>query len=166
MDGWEPRRRRSPGHDWCIIRLGVSGSIEGVDIDTNHFLGNHPPFGSLDAVYAPDATPESLRDEVTWTRVLEQVPLKKGAQNLFALKGEGRTYTHVRLNIYPAGGVARLRVYGRPEVEATENEVDLACLNQGAMALACSDMFFSPMNNLLLPQRADHMGQGLSLIHI
>ena len=159
MDGWEPRRRRAPGHDWCIIQLGVPGTLHGVDIDTAHFTGNHPPFASLDAVHAPDATPEALRDEVQWTRVLDQVPLKRGAQNLFALAAEGM-FTHVRLNIYPAGGVARLRVYGHPEVARQQGDLDLAGLQNGARALACSDMFFSPMNNLLLPQRAEHMGQG------
>src|SRR5580765_4681901 len=49
MDGWESRRKRTPGHDWCIIRLATTGKIHGVDIDTNHFLGNHPPHASIDA---------------------------------------------------------------------------------------------------------------------
>src|SRR4051812_15231421 len=50
MDGWESRRKRVPGYDWCIIKLGVPGVISGVDIDTNNFLGNHPPYASIDAV--------------------------------------------------------------------------------------------------------------------
>ena len=159
MDGWEPRRRRAPGHDWCIIRLGTPGTIIGFDIDTNHFTGNHPPFASVDACFAPDAGAESLRDEVQWTRVLDQAPLKRGSQNLFSAEGR-QVWTHVRLNIYPAGGVARFRVYGVPHVREDSEEMDLAGLANGGMALACSDMFFSPMNNLLLPERAAHMGEG------
>lgn len=160
MDGWEPRRKRVPGHDWCIIRLGVPGRIRGVDIDTNHFLGNHPPFGSLDACNAPaDCSPETLRDSVEWTRLLSQVPLQRGSQNLASIASEG-IWTHIRLNIYPAGGVARLRVYGEACPAATTEAIDLLGLRNGGRALACSDMFFSPMNNLLLPERATDMGQG------
>ena len=160
MDGWEPRRRRTPGHDWCIIQLGAAGQIHGVDIDTNHFTGNHPPYASMDAVHFPNASPEQLRDDADWVRVLDQVPLKKGSQNLFGVSHR-ESFTHVRLNIYPAGGVARLRVYGAPSGDSASNaRVDLACLDAGARALACSDMFFSPMNNLLLPGTARDMGEG------
>ena len=160
MDGWEPRRRRTPGHDWCIIQLGASGQIHGMDIDTHHFTGNHPPYASVDAVYLPGASAEQLRDEAEWVRVLSQIPLKRGSQNLFGVTHKG-VFTHVRLNIYPAGGVARLRVYGQPTISKnSETRVDLACLSHGARALACSDMFFSPMNNLLLPGTANDMGEG------
>jgi allantoicase len=88
MDGWESRRKRVPGHDWCILRLGVPGRIGGVDIDTSFFLGNHPPFASLDAACLPaDTTPEALRDEVAWTRILDVVPLKRTAGDVLASLG-------------------------------------------------------------------------------
>jgi allantoicase len=160
MDGWESRRKRVPGHDWCIIHLGVAGRIRGVDIDTNHFLGNHPPFASLDACNAPTNTsPGELRDAVEWTTVLPQIPLQRGSQNLASVASQ-EVWTHVRLNIYPAGGVARLRVYGQACPEPCVGLIDLVGLRNGGRALACSDMFFSPMNNLLLPNRATDMGQG------
>ena len=160
MDGWESRRKRVPGHDWCLIRLGVPGRIRGVDIDTNHFLGNHPPFASLDACNVPaDTSPQDLRDKVEWIRILDQIPLQRGSQNLASVSAT-ETWTHVRLNIYPAGGVARLRVYGDPKPTQRDGRIDLVGLVNGGRALACSDMFFSPMNNLLLPQRATDMGQG------
>ena len=99
MDGWESRRRRSPGHDWAILRLGVPGVIRGLDIDTNHFLGNHAPYASVEACHAPaDATPEQLRDEQAWTELLPQSPLLRGSQNLFAV-GSDQTWTHLRLSI-------------------------------------------------------------------
>src|SRR5436190_10575348 len=53
MDGWESRRKRIPGHDWAVIQLATAGKITGFDIDTNFFLGNHPPHASIEAVYLP-----------------------------------------------------------------------------------------------------------------
>lgn len=161
MDGWEPRRRRAPGHDWCIVKLGVPGLIKAVNVDTDHFLGNHPPFASVDACYAPDASPEALRDEQEWTTLVTDMALKPGSENL-AVTAPGGPWTHVRLNIYPAGGVARFRVWGEaaPTSKLADDLTNLAALEQGALALCCSDMFFSPMNNLLEPQAASHMGQG------
>jgi allantoicase len=172
MDGWESRRRRGgPDHDWCILELGVPGKIRAFDIDTNFFLGNHPPFAAVDAVHAPGATTESLMS-AKWVEVLPQSPLKAGSQNLFAAAALG-SYTHVRLRIYPDGGVARFRVFGdvesdwklveeRPETLALikPGEVDLASIRNGATALACSDMFFSPMENLITPGPAKNMGEG------
>ncbi len=159
MDGWEPRRRRTPGHDWCIVRLGVPGRIVGVDVDTDHFLGNHPPFASVFAVHAPGATAEHLRDHATWTEVVPQFALQRGARNLAASRS-GDVFTHVRLDIHPAGGVARLRVYGEPVPPDDGDLVDLAALAGGGRAVAASDMFFSPLENLLMPGRPVDMGGG------
>ena len=161
MDGWESRRRRVPGHDWCIIKLGVPGLVRGVDIDTAYFLGNHPPYASVEAVHLPAETSvEALRTAVEWTEIVPAMPLQRGANNLQAVAVVGE-WTHIRLRIFPDGGVARLRIWGepRPDREAGA-EVDLACIQQGGQALACSDMFFSPMNNLVLPKPANDMGGG------
>jgi allantoicase len=163
MDGWESRRKRVPGHDWCIVKLGVPGRLRGVDIDTAFFLGNHPPFASVDAVYAPGASPEALRDEVAWTEIVPQVPLRRGSQNLVATvlpPGHDGVWTHLKLHIYPDGGVARLRAYGEPAPAQDDARIDLACATNGGKAVACSDMFFASMDNLLLPGRAPHMGHG------
>src|SRR3954464_7600955 len=83
MDGWETRRRRTPGHDWCVIQLGLRGVIKEVDIDTNHFLGNHPPFASVDAVCLTNELPNKPEaiDELPWTGVLAKSPLEPGSQN-------------------------------------------------------------------------------------
>ena len=161
MDGWESRRKRVPGHDWCILALGAPGRIVGVDIDTSYFMGNHPPFASLEAACVPDDTPpEALRDQVDWTPILAEVPLQRGSHNLHAVHS-GAQWTHLRLHIYPDGGVARLRVYGTPGLPiAATAQVDLASLALGARPLACSDMFFSPMENLLLPDPPENMGGG------
>ena len=161
MDGWESRRKRVPGHDWCILKLGVPGLVRGVDIDTAHFLGNHPPYGSVEATCMPaDASVETLQSDAQWTEIVPPMPLQRGSHNLQAVAVVGE-WTHVRLRIFPDGGVARLRIWGEPRPSREEGaEVDLACIQQGGQALACSDMFFSPMNNLILPRPAEDMGGG------
>ena len=177
MDGWESRRRRTPGHDWAIVKLGAPGVIRGLDIDTSFFLGNHPPYASIEAIVAePNADAEALAKRQDWVEILEQVPLRPGSQNMFAVShapGWPKSWTHLRLHIYPDGGVARLRVYGVVDPDFTEvdaddevkpilqvGEIDLAAVKNGGLALACSDMFFGPMNNLFLPGRAENMGGG------
>jgi allantoicase len=164
MDGWESRRKRTPGHDWCIVRLGCPGRIDGFDIDTNHFLGNHPPFASVDACVAGAEEPgEALARSTGWTALLERAPLKPGSQNLFAVADRSR-WTHVRLHIYPDGGVARFRVHGRvlPDWSrlALAPELDLAAVENGGLVTAASDMFFGSKENLILPGRAANMGGG------
>jgi allantoicase len=162
MDGWETRRRRTPGHDWCVIQLGLRGIIKQVDIDTNHFLGNHPPFASLDAVCLTNGFPSDA-GELPWAPLLEKSALKPGSQNLFATTSD-QTWTHVRLNIIPDGGVARLRVYGVVVPDWSKLKpgalVDLAAVENAGVPLACSDMFFSSMNNLIMPGRSENMGDG------
>lgn len=161
MDGWESRRRRTPGHDWAIVKLGVVGEIRGVDIHTAFFLGNHPPYGSLEACNVPeDTSVEVLRTQTEWTEIVPTMPLQRGSHNLQAVSVVG-VWSHVRLRMYPDGGVARLRVYGTPQPPVTAGEVtDVACITHGGRAIACSDMFFSPMNNLILPTKAPNMGGG------
>lgn len=165
MDGWESRRKRVPGHDYCIVQLATTGRISGFDIDTNFFLGNHPPFASIEACYAPGISdPRVLDGEKTvWKEILTKSPLNPGSQNLFEIQEAG-LYTHVKLHIYPDGGVARFRVYGEvildwDAIDETE-KMDLAAAVNGARAVLCNDMFFSHMGNLLMPNRGINMGDG------
>jgi allantoicase len=174
MDGWESRRKRVAGHDSCIIELGAAGEVLACDIDTQHFVGNHPPFARVEGLSAPAGTSYEELERRAWSELVPQSPLRPDAQNLFlARRGAAGAISHVRLHIYPDGGVARFRVYGRvaaafqPESHDEEaprhvaaHLVDLAALKNGGLALACSDAFFGPMNNLLLPGRAANMGGG------
>ncbi|HMO04836.1 MAG TPA: allantoicase [Kiritimatiellia bacterium] len=154
MDGWETRRKRTPGYDWCILQLGLPGVIHGLDIDTNHFLGNNPAFASVEAALGADGP---------WTEILPRSPLNPGAQNLFAVANR-QPWTHLRLNIYPDGGVARFRVYGQAHKDWSAVKpgevIDLAAIANGGRSVACSDMFFSSMHNLIMPGRAANMGDG------
>src|SRR5688572_10595909 len=106
MDGWESRRKRSGGHDWCIIQLATSGKIYGVDIDTNHFLGNHPPFASIEAANIDENEKDLNLEKISWTEILPRSSLEAGSRNLFEISDHS-VYTHLRLHIYPDGGVAR-----------------------------------------------------------
>lgn len=166
MDGWESRRRREPGHDWCIVRLGVAGVVRGVDVDTNHFRGNYPESCSIDgcAVEGERGGDALASGETAWRELLARTRLEGDARNLFAVRDEGRV-THVRLNIHPDGGVARLRVYGEaaPEwgrIVRRGEEVDLAAVEHGGAPMGCSDRFFSHPMNLIMPGRAVNMGDG------
>ena len=155
MDGWESRRRRTPGHDYCIIRLGVPGIIHGVDIDTSYFTGNFPPQASIDACVSDEDVPET-----GWTGIVSRTDLA-GDRHHFVEVDDDRTRTHLRLNIYPDGGIARLRIYGevRADIEAG-GVVDLFALKNGGRALAASDEHYGSMHNLNLPGRGVNMGDG------
>ncbi|MGQ0643632.1 MAG: allantoicase [Gemmatimonadaceae bacterium] len=168
MDGWETRRRRTEGYDWCIVRLGIPAVIRGVVLDTAWFRGNYPEACSIDACEV-DGTPalSDLTDarRSTWREILPHQALQGDTKNLFAVAepGGGRC-THLRLNIFPDGGVARLRVHGeaRPEPRALSpgREVNLAAMELGAFVMLCSDMYFGHRQNLILPGRSTHMGDG------
>lgn len=166
MDGWESRRKRVPGHDWAIVRLGVPGVIRGVVVDTAFFRGNYPSHCSIEACAArADARIEELTDpDMEWIEVLPRSPLNGDSKNPFAIESPS-AFTHVRLNIFPDGGVARLRVFGEavPDWRRTghaRGEVDLAAAENGAHVVTCSDMFFGERRNLIMPDRALNMGDG------
>ncbi|MBI4546247.1 MAG: allantoicase [Gemmatimonadetes bacterium] len=168
MDGWETRRRRSPGHDWCIIRLGLPGVIRGLVVDTTHFKGNYPEHCSLEAC-AVEGVPDPVElgqegGPARWAEILASSPLRGDARNLFEIGADAR-FTHVRLRIYPDGGVARLRVYGQvvPDWDRLlqrGTELDLAAAEHGGLVIAASDMFFGHRQNLIMPGRALSMADG------
>ena len=162
MDGWETRRRRDAGHDWCVVRLGSSGIVRGVDVDTAHFKGNYPESCAIDVCDDPNHAC-SAWGEIAWREVLPPTPLKGDAHNIFAV-AEGPRSSHVRLRIFPDGGVARLRVYGEVVPDwarlRLRGQVDLAAAEHGGLVVACSDMFFGHRHNLIMPGLARTMGEG------
>jgi allantoicase len=139
MDGWETRRRRGLGHDWCLIELGVAGKIAFVDIDTRHFTGNYPPAASLEASNT-ETQPEA---ETDWFCLIEPRPLGPNTSHIVPIN-EPRPVRWLRLSIYPDGGVARLRVYGQPvdcgDMAPGEHGVELSALKRGGRIVAASDM--------------------------
>jgi allantoicase len=157
MDGWETRRRRTGGHDHCILRLAAPSTLALVDLDTRYFTGNYPPFASLEAARLAGSPDE----QTTWTELLPRSPLAGDRHNFFELPAT-QAWTHLKLNIYPDGGIARLRVYGtlQPDWTRSAEAVDLAAALNGGRALACSDEHYGAMGNLLLPGRGASMGDG------
>lgn len=159
MDGWETRRRRDAGHDHCVVRLGRPGIIRGVEIDTRHFTGNYPPAASLEAC----CTAGDPDTDTSWTEILPALDLQGDERRLVRVDDDG-VYSHVRLHIYPDGGIARLRVYGevRPDRDRLNDDatLDWAALENGGRIVACNDAHFGSPWNLLSPGRGVNMGDG------
>ena len=164
MDGWETRRRRGAGHDWAVLRLGLPGIVAAVVVDTTHFSGNHPAACSVDGLAAgANDDPELLDASADWHELLPHTPLEPDLEQRFPVEVPLRV-THVRLSIYPDGGVARLRMLGEPVPDlrrlAPDGRADLAAAVNGAEVIACSDMSFASSSNLLLPGDAVDMRDG------
>ncbi|WP_221796745.1 allantoicase [Oceanobacter mangrovi] len=163
MDGWESRRKRQAGYDHAIIRLGVTGMIKAVDIDTSFFTGNYPPSASLEACFSAAGDPTA---DTEWTEILPAVNLQGDSHHLHTLAGQfsEQPWTHLRLNIFPDGGVARLRVYGVPfkdwSSQSADELVDLAAALNGGRALACNNQHFGHMSNIIQPGKGINMGDG------
>ncbi|MEV0454004.1 allantoicase [Catellatospora methionotrophica] len=160
-DGWETRRRREPGDDHAVIRLGAPGRVHGVVVDTAFFTGNYPPEASVDGCRADGyPSPAELAD-ADWFPLVERSPLEGDTRNRFPVDA-GPLVTHVRLTIHPDGGVARLRVHGvpAPDPRLLPGTVDLAAAELGGRITDCSDRFYGSPGNLLLPGLAASMGEG------
>ncbi|RCG28338.1 allantoicase [Sphaerisporangium album] len=161
-DGWETRRRRDEGHDWAIVRLGMPGVVRRVVVDTAWFTGNYPPYASVEACTAAGhPSPQEVRD-AEWTEIVPKSPLSGDALHEFPVACE-RVFTHVRLNIFPDGGVSRLRVHGEvvPDLAMFAGmTIDLAALENGALITGCSDDFYSSPANVIAPGLARHQAEG------
>src|SRR5438046_768943 len=164
MDGWESRRKRTPGHDFAIVRLGAPGVVRGVVVDTSYFRGNYPESCSFDACALPPESDVDALLTAPWIEIVPRTPLKGDSENEIAVDAP-YAVTHLRFHIYPDGGVARLRVHGEvvPDwhrLGGLGKEIDLAAAEHGGEVLGCSDMFFGPKHNLIMPGRAANMSDG------
>jgi len=160
MDGWESRRKRGTGYDYAILKLGQAGVVAGFDIDTSNFTGNFAPAASIDACVSSDAVPGS---ETKWTEVIPATNLEGDKHHLVPCESQD-AWTHLRLNIYPDGGVARLRVYGAVAKDWTKadrtQEYDLLAMENGGRGIAAIDEHFGVISNLTLPGKGLNMGDG------
>lgn len=186
MDGWETRRKRIPGHDWCVVQLGVPGIIHGFDVDTSFFTGNYAPYASIQAAclnQIPSFTLEGDRTGMaaspsqfeavaklnsdSWEEIVPMTELKPGysesCHNYLSVSYPHRV-THIRLNIYPDGGIARLKVYGIGKKDwspvPSQDLVDLVALVNGGVCVGYSDAHFGHPRNMIALGRADNMGDG------
>ncbi|NMG74414.1 allantoicase [Aromatoleum diolicum] len=161
MDGWETRRKRSTGHDWCFVKLGRKGTIRGFDVDTSHFTGNYAPAVSIEATVSDSDDTAALKD-AKWTEILPSTSLSGNSHHVLRANSDA-AWTHLRVNIYPDGGIARLRVYGQPVgvfEGAGDALVDLVALENGGRPVAWNDAHFGTASNLILPGRGINMGDG------
>ena len=160
MDGWESRRKRSPGHDFCVLKLGLPGIVRGINLDTRHFTGNYPPAASIEACTFAGKVPD---DTARWQPLLGKTDLQGNKQHFLPVESD-RPVSHLKLHIYPDGGIARLRVYGEIKQDwvsyQTSQPIDLFALENGGRALLCNDEHFGSMHNLNVPGRGVNMGDG------
>jgi allantoicase len=160
MDGWESRRKRSPGHDWCVVRLGVPGIIAGFEIDTRHFTGNYPPGAELEVCRSEEKVPD---EAAGWTKVTDRLALN-GDDRIYVPIAHGAPVTHVRLHIFPDGGVARLRIWGRVAKDWAkvdpEARLDLLAMEHGGRGIIANDEHYGRIENLTAPGRGANMGDG------
>jgi allantoicase len=160
MDGWESRRKRDIGYDHCIIRLGQPGVIAGFNIDTSHFTGNYPRAAAIEACVFDGDVPD---DYTEWTDLVPAMNLN-GNSHHFVEISDKRAWTHLRFNIYPDGGVARLRVYGTMHKDwdagGEDAEHDLLSMENGGRAIVAVDEHFGVLSNITLPGKGENMGDG------
>ena len=157
MDGWESRRRRTSGHDWCVVRLGVPGLVAGFEIDTRHFTGNYPPGAEIEVCRSDEAVPTG-----GWTKVTDRLALN-GDDRIWVPVEHREPVTHVRLHIFPDGGVARLRVWGRVAKDWSQvgdERLDLLAMENGGRGIIANDEHYGGIENLTAPGRGVNMGDG------
>ena len=157
MDGWESRRKRTSGHDFIILKLGKPGKISKVDVDTSHFNGNQPGMVSIEGTNSNSNKINQLK----WVPILSKKKTKANSHHFFSINNK-KIFTHIKFNIFPDGGVARLRLYG--SIAKSNNlknkKINLASLLDGASVIACNNEHFGKAENILAPGKAKNMGDG------
>jgi len=157
MDGWESRRKRTDGHDYIILKLGKPGNIKKVDIDTSHFNGNQPAMISIEGANSNSDKIKNLK----WRPLLSKKKTKANSHHYFTVNSK-KIFTHIKFNIFPDGGVARLKLYGTIEklYKLKNKKINLASLLDGASVIACNNEHFGKAENILAPGKAKNMGDG------
>jgi allantoicase len=157
MDGWESRRKRVNGHDYIILKLGKPGFIKKVDVDTSHFNGNQPAMVSIEGANSSSNKINKLK----WQQLLSKKKTKANSHHHFIVNSK-KLFTHIKFNIFPDGGVARLKLYGSivKSHKIKNKQVNLASLLDGASVIACNNEHFGKAENILAPSKAKNMGDG------
>ena len=157
MDGWESRRKRTKGHDYIILKLGKPGKISKIDVDTSHFNGNQPSMVSIEGANSNSNKIHQLK----WISILSKKKVKANSHHFFSVK-KNKVFTHIKFNIFPDGGVARLRLYGSiaKTKKFKKKKINLASLLDGASVIACNNEHFGKAENILAPGKAKNMGDG------
>ena len=158
MDGWETKRRRSKGFDYLILKLGKPGKIFDIDIDTTHFNGNQPTHASLEGCFSKTKPNKKTK----WTQLLAKKKLGPNRNHSFKSNNKS-VFNYIRLNIFPDGGVARLRLYGKIEMEKnflSNKTINLTSVLNGASIIGCNNEHFGRAENIIAPGKGKNMGDG------
>ena len=157
MDGWETRRKRTHGHDFIILKLGKPGLIKKIDVNTSYFNGNQPSMVSIEGANSNSNKIEKFK----WISILSKKKVKANSHHFFSVK-KNKVFTHIRFNIFPDGGVARLRLFGTiaKSNKLKNKKINLASLLDGASVIACNNEHFGKAENVLAPGKAKNMGDG------
>ena len=157
MDGWESRRKRTEGHDYIILKLGRPGTIKKVNVDTSHFNGNQPSMVSIEGA---NSNLDKI-NELKWQTLLSKNKTKANSHHHFTVNSK-KVFTHIKFNIFPDGGVARLKLYGSivKSEKLRNKKINLASLLDGASVIACNNEHFGKAENILAPGKAKNMGDG------
>jgi len=157
MDGWESRRKRTAGHDFIIIKLGKPGTIKKVDVDTSHFNGNQPAMISIEGANSNS----NKINQLNWQPLLSKKKTKANSHHYFTVNSD-KVFTHIKFNIFPDGGVARLRLFGSiaKSSKLKNKKINLASLLDGSSVIACNNEHFGKAENILAPGKAKNMGDG------
>lgn len=108
-EGWETARRRDDGHDWVELRLATTGVVRLLELDLTHFVGNAP--GRCRVLGRLPGEP--------WAPILHERAMLPGVRHRL-LADELRDVAELRLEVFPDGGMARLRAFGVPSPEGRE----------------------------------------------
>ena len=158
MDGWETRRRRSKGFDYLILKLGKPGKIFNIDIDTTHFNGNQPTHVSLEGCLSKTKPNKKTK----WSSLMNKKKLGPDRNHSFRSKNKS-VFNYIRLNIFPDGGIARLRLYGKIEIEKNilnNKTINLTSVLNGASIIGCNNEHFGRAENIIAPGKGKNMGDG------
>ena len=157
MDGWESRRKRTKGHDYIILKLGKPGNIKKIDVDTSHFNGNQPSMVSIEGANSNSDKTNQLK----WQPLLLRKKTNANSHHYFTVNSK-KVFTHIKFNIFPDGGVARLKLYGSisKSNKLKNKKTNLASLLDGASVIACNNEHFGKAENILAPGKSKNMGDG------
>ena len=160
MDGWETKRRRVPGNDWCLIKLGSPGIIKEIDVNTKFFTGNYPPQASIEGIYS-ESEPDI--DDKKWLTILEKVDLDGDKINKFGVKKKN-VVNWIKVNIYPDGGIARLRLWGDvyQNWDNFDNNkiIEISALKNCGKIISYNNAHYGDVSALLSEGRGKNMGDG------
>jgi len=158
MDGWETRRRRTKGYDYLIIKLGKPGKIFNADLDTTHFSGNQPTHASIQACFSKNQPNKKTK----WITILNKKKLGPNKKHNFTTNSKF-TFNYIKLNIFPDGGIARIRLYGKIDMEKVNIKgkmINLSSVLNGASIIGCNNEHFGRAENVIAPGKGKNMGDG------